>query len=172
MAGVAPGRCCPLLLLITVIPGFMLWGATCYFGMMHMDEKLKGNEQIETAILALQQNATQELFAHALTVIRRRMQAGGQLVIAVQPGAAAAQMDLKTVKTADGRLWWYAFTSFEEETKGAEQVQSTFLADMAPLFDAACTVPEISGIILNPWNRTLMLDKTLLKIIKPDNRPN
>ena len=37
------------------------------------DEGLKGNEQIEEAILALQQEATPEMLAHALTVIRRRI---------------------------------------------------------------------------------------------------
>lgn len=31
---------------------------------------------------------------------------------------------------------------------------------------AALAVPEISGIILNPWNRTIQLDKTLIRIIK------
>ena len=31
---------------------------------------------------------------------------------------------------------------------------------------AALQVPEIQGIILNPWNRTIQLDKTLLRIIK------
>ena len=45
-------------------------------------------------------------------------------------------------------------------------VQSTFLVDMDKLFDAALAVPEISGIILNPWNRTIQLDKTLIRIIK------
>ena len=40
------------------------------------DEGLKGNEQIEEAILALQQEATPEMLAHALTVIRRRMKEG------------------------------------------------------------------------------------------------
>ena len=46
-----------------------------------MDEKkdkgLQGNEKIEEAILALQQEPTEELLAHALTVVRRRMQAHG-----------------------------------------------------------------------------------------------
>ena len=41
-----------------------------------MDEKkdkgLQGNEKIEEAILALQQEPTEELLAHALTVVRRR----------------------------------------------------------------------------------------------------
>lgn len=39
----------------------------------HTDPGLEGNEKIEAAILALQQEASQELLAHALTVLRRRM---------------------------------------------------------------------------------------------------
>ena len=68
----------------------------------------------------------------------------------------------------DGENWWYAFTSFNEEMKGADSVKSTFLVDIDKLFDAALTVPEIKGVILNPWNRTLMLDKGLIRIIKPE----
>lgn len=130
------------------------------------DEGLNGNEKIEQAILALQQEPTQEQLAHTLTVLRRRMKEHGQLIVAVDPNPGSAQMQLRTVQTADGAHWWYAFTSFEEELKGAEAVQSTFLTDIEKLFDAALTVPEIHGLILNPWNRTLQLDKTLLQIIK------
>ena len=103
------------------------------------DEGLNGNEKIEQAVCQLQQEPTQEQLAHTLTVILR---------------------------TADGASWWYAFTSFEEEMKGAEAVQSTFLVEFEKLLDAALQVPEIQGIILNPWNRTIQLDKTLLRIIK------
>ena len=39
----------------------------------NQDEGLKGNEKIEEAIQALQQESTQEQLAHTLTVIRRRM---------------------------------------------------------------------------------------------------
>ena len=130
------------------------------------DEGLKGNEQIEEAILALQQEATPEMLAHALTVIRRRMKEGGQLIVDVEPSVAGAQMNLKVVETGDGAKWWSAFTGFEEELQGADSVKSTFLSDMDKLFDAALAVPEISGIILNPWNRTIQLDKTLIRIIK------
>ena len=38
----------------------------------HQDEGLIGNEKIEQAILALQQEPTPELLAHALTMVRRR----------------------------------------------------------------------------------------------------
>lgn len=130
------------------------------------DEGLQGNERIEEAIALLQQHPTQELLAHALTVIRRRMQAGGQLVVAVESDLAGG-MRLGTLTTPEGGVWWYAFTSFEEQMKGAALVQSTFLAEMDRLFDQALTVPEIRGIILNPWNRTIQLDKTLLRILKP-----
>ena len=37
------------------------------------DEGLKDNIKIENAIAALQQESTQEMLAHTLTVIRRRM---------------------------------------------------------------------------------------------------
>jgi len=42
------------------------------------DEGLLGNEKIEDAIAALQQQPTQELLAHALTVVRRRMRENGR----------------------------------------------------------------------------------------------
>ena len=88
----------------------------------YQDEGLKGNERIEDAIFALQQEATQEQLAHALTVIRRRMKEGGQLIVAVEPDPAQAQMKLQTVRTSDGKIWWSAFTSFEEELKGAVDI--------------------------------------------------
>ena len=132
------------------------------------DDGLQGNEQIEKAILALQKDPTEEGLAHALTVIRRRMKAGGQWIVAVEPSLDSSQLKLATVKTADGALWWTAFTGFEEELLGADQVKSTFLADIDQLFTAALTAPEIKGILLNPWNWTIMLDKTLIRIIKPE----
>ena len=130
------------------------------------DKGLQGNEKIEEAIAGLQKETTQEMLAHTLTVIRRCMKADGQFIIAVEPPKGDGQIRLEAIKTEDGRSWWAAFTSFEEELKGAEPVQSTFLVDMDKLFDAALAVPEISGIILNPWNRTIQLDKTLIRITK------
>lgn len=134
----------------------------------YQDEGLKGNEKIEDAIFSLQKEPSQEQLAHTLTVIRRRMKAGGQLVVAVEPDPTQAQMKLQTIKTEDGKLWWSAFTSFEEELKGVDQMKSTFLTEIDQLFRTALTVPEIAGVILNPWNRTIMLDKHLIRIILPD----
>ena len=129
------------------------------------DEGLYGNEKIEEAIAALQQEPTQELLAHALTVVRRRMRENGQMIIAVEPGMSGEQMKLQAVQTADGKSWWAVFTSFEEELKGSGSVMSTFMTDIQKVLEAALSEGQISGVIINPWNRTLMLDKTLLRII-------
>lgn len=133
----------------------------------NQDEGLKGNEKIEEAIRELQNEATPEQLAHTLTVIRRRIREGGQFIVDVEPSYTGTQMNLKTIKTDDGAVWWSAFTSFEEELKGADNVKSTFLSDMGKLFEMALTVPEIQGVILNPWNRTIMLNKELIRITLP-----
>ena len=130
-----------------------------------IDEGLQGNEKIETAIAALQQEASEEMLAHTLTVIRRRMKEGGQFIIAVEPPTGGGQMQIQAVQTPDGNSWWAAFTSFEEELKGSGSVMSTFLTDMEQLFRMTLTADDIEGVILNPWNRTLMLDKRFLHII-------
>ena len=133
-----------------------------------IDEGLLGNEKIEEAIAALQQQPTQELLAHALTVVRRRMRENGQVIIAVEPNGAAGQMKLQAVKTSDGNNWWAVFTSFDEELKGGGSVMSTFMTDIGKVLEAALSEEEISGVIINPWNRTLMLDKTLIRIVLGD----
>ena len=128
------------------------------------DNELQGNEKIEEAIAALQQEPTQEMLAHTLTVIRRRMQEKGQFVIAVEPSTGDNQLKLQAITTDDGKVWWMAFTSFEEELKGSNSVMSTFMTDIKQLFTSALQADAISGIILNPWNRTIMLDKNLIQI--------
>ena len=101
------------------------------------DNELQGNEKIEEAIAALQQEPTQEMLAHTLTVIRRRMQEKGQFVIAVEPPTGDNQLKLQAITTDDGKVWWMAFTSFEEELKGSNSVMSTFMTDIKQLFTSA-----------------------------------
>ena len=127
-----------------------------------VDEGLQGNEKVETAIMALQQEPTGEMLAHTLTVIRRRMWENGQLILALE-APAGEMMQVQAIQTKDGQRWWAAFTGFEEELKGGGSVMSTFLTDMEQLF--ALLEDEIQGVILNPWQKTLMLDKTLIRII-------
>ena len=87
-----------------------------------MDKGLIGNDKIEEAVKALQQEPSQEMLAHTLTVIRRRMKENGQFIIAVEPPKADGRINIQTIKTEDGNMWWVAFTSFDEELKGADSV--------------------------------------------------
>lgn len=130
-----------------------------------VDEGLQGNEKIEEAILGLQKESTQEMLAHTLTVIRRRMKEKGQVILAVEPPKGLEQIQIQAVQTSDGQSWWTAFTSFGEELKGGDSVKSTFLTDIDKLFETVLQVEKIQGIILNPWNRTIMLDKNLIRVI-------
>ena len=129
-----------------------------------VDEGLQGNEKVEMAIMALQQEPTGEMLAHALTVIRRRMRESGQLILALE-ASVGEMMQVQAIQTKDGQRWWAAFTGFEEELKGSGSVMSTFLTGMEQLFRKALLADEIQGVILNPWQKTLMLDKTLIRII-------
>lgn len=130
-----------------------------------VDEGLRGNERIEEAIAVLQEEVSQEMLAHTLTVIRRRMREGGQVILAVEMPQGDEQIKVQTITTADGGIWWAAFTSFNEELKGGGNVKSTFLTDLDQLFETALTAQGIRGVIINPWNRTIMLDKTLIQIV-------
>ena len=129
------------------------------------DPGLQGNEKIETAIAGLQKEPTQEMLAHTLTVIRRRMQENGQLIIAVEPPKGDGKIQIQSIQTEDGKNWWVAFTGFEEELKGGGSVKSTFMTDIRKLFESALAVSEIEGVIVNPWNRTIMLNKALIRIV-------
>ena len=127
-----------------------------------MDRGLQGNDKIEEAIRELQEAPSDEQLAHTLTLLRRRMRENGQVVVAVE--AVAKNLQLATVRTEDGRRWFAAFTSFEEEMKGGGAVKSTFLADIQQLFEVAREA-DVAGVILNPWNRRLALDQTLLAVV-------
>ena len=72
---------------------------------------------------------------------------------------------IKAMQTPDGNSWWAAFTSFEEELKGSGSVMSTFLTGIEQAFRAVLAAEGAKGIIVNPWNRTIMLDKNLIRII-------
>ena len=129
------------------------------------NESLQGNEKIETAIAALQQEITEEMLAHVLTIIRRSMKENKQLIIAVEPPKGDGKINLQTIRTNDGKQWLAVFTSFDEELKGSDKIMSTFTAEIDKIFLTALQEPSIEGVIINPWNRTIMLNKSLINII-------
>ena len=63
----------------------------------HTDEGLQDNEQIEQAILALQQQPSQEMLAHALTVLRRRGRARGRHPLYYRPAQVTGPLHRASV---------------------------------------------------------------------------
>ena len=129
----------------------------------NMDEGLKGNEKIESYIAMLQKEPSQELLAVTLTSIRRRMQEGGQFIVPVDYRADGS-LQVQVMET-NGKKWLPAFSGFEEQMKGSTQVMSTFLANIDQLLGLALT-GDVEGLLLNPWNLTMKLDKNLIRIVR------
>ena len=97
---------------------------------VNQDKGLQGNEKIEQAIAALQQEATQEMLAHTLTVIRRRMRENGQFILSVEPPTGDNQLRIGTVKTGDdqavGYLEKFRFRQFRRQmgSNGGRHLQA------------------------------------------------
>ncbi len=131
------------------------------------DPELIGNHLIEEAIHAFKEQTTDETLAHVLTVIRNRVQEQGHLIIAVDMVVQGAPLSIRPVTTSDGSKWWAVFTSYEEEMKGKGKAQpvSLFTASMEQIFNQVKVVPEISGVIVNPWSESLPLNKKLIDLV-------
>ena len=136
---------------------------------MEKDNNLQENTKIEEAIEQLQKVPSQEMLTHTLTVLRRRMKEDGELIPSVDQDAGTGSLQMRLLKTKDGRSWFLAFTSFEEQMKDSNPVMSAFTAKISRLFQMVLEEEKIDGLILNPWNRTIMLDKNLIRIIIGEN---
>lgn len=132
---------------------------------MEQEIQLQKNREIETAIAALQKEPTEEMLAHALTAIRRRLRERGRFLVSLDQKEGDGTLQMRAISTSDGRNWFTAFTSFEEQLKGSNAVMSAFTADIDQLFRMTLEAEGIEGLILNPWHRTIMLDKQLIQIV-------
>lgn len=128
------------------------------------DKGLRGNEKIENYIAILKMEPSNEALAAILTIFRRRMQEAGQLVVSVEAAVAGGmQLDARSIK-GKGK-YFLAYTSFEEQMKGQEGVQSTFMAEMDALFRMVLQDESIQGIAINPWNMSFLLEREMIEII-------
>ena len=131
------------------------------------DKELVGNYMIEKAVHTFKEQTTDETLAYVLTAIRQRVKEHGHFVIAVDYVMQGAPLTIRPLATSDGNQWWAVFTSYEEEMKGKGKSQpvSLFTADMEQIFDQVRNVPEINGVIINPWSESLVLNKKLIDVV-------
>lgn len=129
------------------------------------DKGLTGNEKIEEDIKKLKADFTDESLANVLTVIRKRALENGQFVVAVDASKSDTNLSLSTVNM-NGKRWFVAYTSFEEEMKGNLNVMSGFLADISELFELTLKSAEVEGILLNPHGNMMTLNKQIIEVVR------
>lgn len=129
------------------------------------DKGLTGNEKIEEGIKKLKADFTDESLANVLTVIRKRALENGQFVVAVDASKSDTNLSLSTVNM-NGKRWFVAYTSFEEEMKGNLNVMSGFLADISELFELTLKSAEVEGILLNPHGNMMTLNKQIIEVVR------
>ena len=112
---------------------------------MEKDNNLQENTKIEEAIEQLQKVPSQEMLTHTLTVLRRRMKEDGELIPSVDQDAGTGSLQMRLLKTKDGRSWFLAFTSFEEQMKDSNPVMSAFTAKISQLFQMVLEEEKIDG---------------------------
>ena len=146
------------------------------------DDRLTGNVLIEDAIARYYEASTQQNLIGVLDAILQRSRAGGHFLIPVIPPQAMFDMiDIEHVKigdtvtsqeelhfklhhiqTNDGKMWLVAFTSDKEYRKGeAASVIDNFIGSMLE----SCADMSDEGIIINPWGRSFLLTKDLIRLI-------
>lgn len=137
---------------------------------MEQDIRLSGNEKIEAAIYALHKEMTDEMLAYTLTVIRKRTKEDGHFIVSLDPLADPGALQMRVIRTDDGKRWFSAYTGFEEQSKDSNGVMSAFTAEIEKIFQITLAAEGIEGLILNPYHCTIMLSKQLIRIILGLNR--
>ena len=132
------------------------------------DDALKENEKLEEYIGMLQKEPSPEMLSVVLTQVRRRANAGGQMIVPVDTDENGG-LKIQVMRLEDGETWLPAYTGFEEQLLGKGQVMSTFLGSIDQLLEMALQEESVSGLLVNPWGKTLRLDKNLIRIIRGES---
>ena len=143
-----------------------------------------GNEELVAAMAAAHQDGGRESFIRVLDLIAKRIAEQGEFVLPVQLSQSAFDMlgDLNKVKAGDtlqaaeeirmkpqtiidnnGRLWYVVFTDHNEVCKG--EAPSLINQPMKDILEAALAAEDKEGLIINPWENPIVLDKSMLKMV-------
>lgn len=113
-----------------------------------------------------------------LEAVRNAMNEGEKLVIPIETPPDASEQDdgiiMRTLPVEGEKSYVACFTSVEELEKG--QPTDHFDADIQTFLDEVFMNPSAGGIIINPWNQGIMIDRELIELIfkvnLPDKREN
>ena len=143
-----------------------------------------GNEELVAAMAAAHQDSGRESFIRVLDLIVKRIAEQGEFILPVQLSQSAFDMlgDLNKVKAGDtlqaaeeirmkpqtiidnnGRLWYVVFPDHNEACKG--EASSSINQPMKDILEAALAAEDKEGLIINPWENPIVLDKSMLKMV-------
>lgn len=147
------------------------------------DPFLEENRWIEKAIQKFHKETTKENLVLVLEIIQRRMHEDGHLLIPVEaPKAALDMIDpahvqvgdvvqakenlhfvMRQIITQDGKHWMAAFTGNQEMLK----VENTHIISICidQYLEDVLEMENVEGVILNPWEQSLLMDKKLIQAI-------
>ena len=146
------------------------------------------NRLIEWAIENYHKVQNRETLLTVLQSILLCMRHDGQFIVPVIPPQAAFDMldverlrvgdtvesdeelhfKLNTITADDGTVWLVAFTSHEECEKG--ESTSTMTLDVGDMLKN-CRETAEEGIIINPWDKSFVLTKELIRVILDADQP-
>ena len=108
-----------------------------------------------------------------LEAVRNAMNEGEKLVIPIETPPDASEPDdgiiMRTLPVEGEKQYVACFTSVEELEKG--QPTDHFDADIQSFLDEVFMNPSAGGIIINPWNQGIMVDRELIELIFKVNLP-
>ncbi len=153
--------------------------------------------QIEEAINALYAGAEEEKdsrTADVLEAIRQAIARKEQIFVPVdlpQPAMDAitageiqvgnlvdippdTRLHIRVLQLKNGPAAYAAFTSREENSKG--EASSAVTEDIACYLEKALLSPEVDGVVINPWDKSFFLSKSMIKLLfaycLPEEREN
>ena len=108
-----------------------------------------------------------------LEAVRNAMNEGEKLVIPIETPPESSEPDdgiiMRTLPVEGEKQYVACFTSVEELEKG--QPTDHFNADIKFFLDEVFMNPAAGGIIINPWNQGVMVDRELIELIFKVNLP-
>ena len=156
----------------------------------HTEESF-GNEELAAAMRFAHEDGSKENFLKVLDLLARRIAERGEIVLPVQMSQAAfdmmgnlnhikvgdtvtsteeIRMKPQTITDNDGGVWYAAFTGYEEAEKGESSSSVNQLLKW--IVRVALEDDDKKGLVLNPWEDPVFLDKDLLKMVFDASRPN
>ena len=150
-----------------------------------LNEKMQGNELIESAVENLYVMQDQESFVDVISALCFRMKKNGcGMVPFVTVGEGMfsdldiyslkegdtvtldheVRIRMDTVAAGDGEEWFYIFT-YEEEIHKQPVPNVIMEIPFADIFDTAARSDRVAGVVINPFGRYFKADKSVIECI-------